>query len=243
MYRRRCLPFAIILLVTLLAACRGGGDDGAPSADATPTPITAEDVLSSARDAWSETQSAHFTLAVEGEAFLDSDETIKLRSAEGDILRPDSVQATASIDVSVLVVDISLVAIGGEIYMTNFVSGRWERAPSDFSYDPSVLFSDSDGIGPILTELDDPALGANEQIEGRETRVVTGTVDAETVEEITSGAIQGEDIPVTLWIGVEDSFIYRVVLTEPEGVREIPATWTLTLSNHNAPVTIEPPPV
>jgi lipoprotein LprG len=237
--RQRCSLLVLLLVPTLLLGCMGGGDDDGDNGDAR----SAEQVLEAAREQWANTESAHFTLEVEGEAYLDADETIRLRSAEGDILRPDSMEASARIDVSVLVVDISLVAVGGEIYMTNFVSGRWERAPGDFRYDPSILFSDTDGIGPVLTELQDPQLGGTEQIDGQQTRMITGTVVADTVSEITAGAIQGESIPVTVWIGSEDNLIYRVVLTEPEGVREVPATWTLSLSNHNAPVTIEPPAV
>ena len=72
---------------------------------------------------------------------------------------------------------------------------------------------------------------------------MTGTVGAERVEEVTAGAIEGESIAVTLWIGVEDAKLLRIVLTEPEGVRESPATWTLNLTEHNKEVEIEPPEV
>jgi lipoprotein LprG len=240
MYRLRlCAISFLVLLPLMTTACRNG-DDGESGSN---EDVTAESLLAGAREQWADTETAHFVLDVEGEAFLDSAQTIRLRSAEGDIARPDSMQASARIDVSVLVVDISLVAVGGDIYMTNFVSGRWERAPGDFRYDPSILFSDTEGIGPILTELQNPELGATEQIDGQETRIVTGTVDAATVQNITAGAIQGESIPVSVWIATDEHTIHRVVLTEPEGVREVPATWTLNLSNHNAPVTIEPPAV
>lgn len=235
--------FGILLaLFTLLAGtmvgCQRGDDNGSDDSAA-----TAEDVLAAARTQWDDTETAQFTLAVDGEAFLDNDRTIRLRSAEGDILRPDSVSASASISVMLLTVDMSLIAVGGDMYMTNFVSGRWERAPDDFSYDPSILFSDSVGIGPILSGLQGPSLDGTERVRNSDTRKVTGTVNQDAVDDITAGAIQGESIPVTVWIGSDDNRIYRVTLTEPEGVSAEPATWTLDLSDHDEPVTIEPPPV
>jgi hypothetical protein len=233
----------VALLLTALVAgvftgCLGDQDDD--SRDATPT---ADAVLRDARQQWDDTETAHFALAVEGEAYLDSEQSIRLRSAEGEILRPDSVRASARISVMLLTLDMSMIAVGGEMYMTNFVSGRWERAPDDFSYDPSILFSDTSGIGPVITSLENPVVSGNERIGGNDTRLVSGTVDAATVRDITAGAIQGENIQVTMWIGVETNDIYRVTLSEPEGVRDEPATWTLELSEHNAPVTIEPPQV
>jgi hypothetical protein len=72
---------------------------------------------------------------------------------------------------------------------------------------------------------------------------VTGTVAADRVEEITAGTIGGEEIDVTLWIGVEDAKLLRVVLTEPEGVRESPATWTLNLTDHGENVEIDAPAI
>jgi lipoprotein LprG len=233
----------LFLLVFTTAACMGDDDNGDDD-DAAASPagdLTPEQVLQNGRNAWDETESAHFTLDVDGAASFDEDETIKLVSAEGDIKRPGSVKATAAVDAQISVIDISLVAVDGEIFITNLLSGNWERAPEDFSYDPSVLFSDTDGIGPIMTDLQNAELDGTEDVNGRSAHKVTGTVAADRVEEITAGTIGGEEIDVTLWIGVEDAKLLRVVLTEPEGVRESPATWTLNLTDHGENVEIDAP--
>jgi lipoprotein LprG len=235
----------LVLLVTTTAACMGDNDDGDDN-DAAASPaaeVTPEQVLEDASAAWAETESAHFVLEVDGDAYLDEDETIKLVSAEGDIKRPGSVKANATVDAQISVLDISLVAVDGEIFITNLLSGNWEEAPEDFSYDPSMLFSDTDGIGPIMTDLENPELDGTEDVNGQSAHRVTGTVAANRVAEITAGTIAGEDIDVTLWIGVEDAKLLRVVLTEPEGVRESPATWTLNLTDHGKDVEIEAPVV
>lgn len=256
MRRHWYLSLVVALFASLaLSSCLNGDDDeiddeantpasttasAAPSP--TPTPVTAESVLESASAQWTDTESARFTLGVEGNAWLDDDESIRLVSAEGNIARPNSVKGSATINVAIIgEVDISIIAIGEDSYITNFVSGNWEEAPEDFSYNPAILFDDEDGIGPILTELESPELEGEETVDGRETRRVTGTVSAETVDEITAGSIQGEDIDVILWIDAETDELVQVELTEPEGVRENPATWTLQMSDHNAPVEIEPP--
>jgi hypothetical protein len=241
---------SLVLLLTLLAsvACMGDddddeADDGAGGAGTTPTPITAQSVLTAASQRWTELNSAHFVLSVEGDAFLDDDETLKLRSAEGDVQRPDSASATAKIEAMAIVVDVSLIGVGGTIYMTNLISGKWEEAPSDFSYDPSVLFDDTDGIGAVLAGLQNAQLDGEESVDGKTAFKVTGTADSGAVAEITAGAIQGEAIDVTVWIGKNPTDILKVTLTEPDGIREVPATWTLELTRHNEGVTIEAPEI
>ncbi len=237
----------LVLVVFSTSACMGdddSDDDAGNGASASPdTELTAEDILVAASETWADTSSAHFTLEIDGDAYLDSDESIRLISADGDIKRPGSVIAKASVDAEITVVEISLAAVDGEIFITNLLSGNWERAPEDFSYDPSVLFSDTDGIGPIMTDLQDPKLEGTEEVNGVSAHKITGTVTADRVEDITAGTIEGEAIEVTLWTGVEDAKLLRVVLTEPEGVRESPATWTLDMTEHNKEIEIEAPVV
>ncbi|HEX5165703.1 MAG TPA: LppX_LprAFG lipoprotein, partial [Thermomicrobiales bacterium] len=230
MPRRRITLILLVLLMSMSVACMGDDDDDNNAASPTSN-VTAADVLASARDTWDTTESAHFTLKVDGDAYLDDDETIKLVSAEGDIKRPGSVKAQASVDAQISVVDISLVAVDGEIFITNLLSGNWEKAPDDFSYDPSILFSDTDGIGPIMTDLQDPKLDGTEDVNGESAYKITGTVGADRVSAITAGTIAGDAIEVTLWTAVDDAKLLRVVLTEPKGVREAPATWNLDLTD------------
>lgn len=244
MPRRSVALILLFLVVFTTGACMGDDDDDGDGSESTPVAdVTAEEVLQAGSDAWAETQSAHFVLEIDGDAYLDDDETIKLVSGEGDIKRPGSVAAQAKVDAEISVIDISMVAVDGEIFITNLLSGAWERAPDDFSYDPSVLFSDTDGIGPIMTDLQNPELEGTEDVNGQSAYRVSGTVAAERVEDITAGTIAGDEIEVTLWTSVEDAKLLRVVLTEPEGVRESPATWNLTLSEHNKEIEIEAPPV
>ncbi|MEX2314243.1 MAG: LppX_LprAFG lipoprotein [Thermomicrobiales bacterium] len=246
---QRFVSFILLFLLAFgVAACLGDDDDSdddnenGDSGASPVTEMTAEETLEAARETWAATNSAHFTLEVEGDAFLDDDEQIRLVSAEGDIKRPGSVRASAQVDAQISVIDISLVAVDGEIFITNLLSGNWENAPDDFTYDPSVMFSDTDGIGPIMTDLQNPELDGTEDVDGQQARKVTGVVAADRVADITAGSIQGEEIKVTLWTAVEGARLLRVVLTEPDGVRDSPATWTLGLTDHDKEIEIDAPP-
>ncbi len=244
MHPFRLLCLLMIAMLVLVAGCRNGDDepDDASSAGASPTVLTAESVLAAAGDRWSSTDSAHFKLAVDGDAYIDTAESIKLLGAEGDIERPNAVKADAKVDIQITQANVSLIAIGDEAWMTNFISGNWEPAPADFSYNPSILFDDEDGIQPILAGLESPELLEAESVDGRDARKVTGTVSEDTVDRITSGSIQGDAIDVTLWVDSETNDLIRVSLKEPEGVREKPVEWTLDLSKQGEAVDIQPPP-
>ncbi len=240
MHRIRFLSLVTLGLLLVAGGCRNG--DGKNGDGTPPTALTAQSVLASAGDRWASTDSAHFKLAVDGDAFIDNAESIKLMSAEGDIKRPNAVKADAKVDIQITQANISLIAIGDQAWMTNFISGKWEPAPADFSYNPSILFDDQNGIKPILSSLQSPELGGSESVNGRDARKVTGTVDEQTVNQITSGSIQGDAIGVTLWVDAATNDLLRVSLKEPQGVREKPVEWTLDLSKQGEAVDIQPPP-
>jgi hypothetical protein len=245
MRRHWILALTLVIVLTFLAAgCRDDKKDekaASPAASPSPTEVTAESVLQQAADQWTQTTSAHFVLTVDGNAYIDEAQSIRLISAEGDIKRPDSVKATAKIDATVAQANVSLIFIGDQAWMTNLITGTWDKAPADFSYNPAVLFSDTEGIGPILTKLQNPTLDGTESIDGKSARKVTGAVDSATVQKITAGSIQGQTIDVSVWVGKDDGKILQVQLTEPQIEGREPATWTLKLTKHNESVEIAPP--
>jgi lipoprotein LprG len=240
----RYLPVAVLLVLAIaFTGCGSKKKHSTPGASpaTSASPVTAESVLSSASQRWSKTQSAHFVLTIDGKAYLDSAQTLALRDAEGDLARPDSVQARAKIAASLATLDIQLVAIGPDMYITNFISGNWEKAPNDFGYNPAVLFSDTDGIGAVLTQLKTPKLEKDDSVDGTDAHVVSGTVDAATINKMTAGAITADNIAVKIWIAKDTSDILKVVITPPASADNQAGTWTLLVTDHNKPVTIESP--
>ena len=75
----RYLPVAILLVIALaFTGCGSKKKAKTPEASgAEASPVTAQSVLSDASARWSQTQSAHFNLTIDGKAYLDSDQTLR----------------------------------------------------------------------------------------------------------------------------------------------------------------------
>lgn len=228
---------AILLIMTLvLAGCDAFGDDDDSAED-----ISAEEAIDRAVERWDTTESAHFELEIEGTTYLDDDENIQLSSAEGDLVRPDSVEATAQINVGMVNLDVSLIFIGEEAFMTDFLTGSWGPAPGDFSYNPALLLSQTEGLGPVLQSLQDPQIEGTEDVDGDQAYHLTGTVTGDQIDQLTAGAITGDEIGVDIWFKTETYEVLRLDLAEPGGGEDEPTTWIIHLSDHDEPVTIERP--
>lgn len=235
--------FLIGMLLTITtAACVSGDDEPEPTPTATEVPIEGQDpatIISRAVAAWDATDTAHFVLEIDGATYLDDDEQIELAGAEGDLSRPQAVEALASIAISLVTLDVSLIFIGEDAYMTDFLTGDWGPAPDDFSYNPALLLSKTEGLGPVLEALENPEVVGREQVAGTDTVHLTGTVDQALIDDMTAGAITGDVIGVDIWFDAETLDVVRINLAEPDDG----TAWIITLSNHNAPVEIEAPDV
>lgn len=238
------LILTAILMTSIAAACNplDEDDDAGPTASPTDVPIEAQDpdtIIDRAVTRWDQTETAHFVLEIDGATYLDDEEQIELAGAEGDLLRPRSVEAVASIAISLVTLDVSLIFIGDEAYMTDFLTGNWGPAPDDFTYNPALLLSQTDGLGPVLQALEDPEVVGRQTVAGTDTVHLRGTVEQDLIDDMTSGAIQGDQIDVDIWFDAETLDVVKIDLAEPEDG----TTWMITLSDHNEPVSIEAPDV
>lgn len=230
------------LMAPILASCISGDDE--PEITPTPTTVPIEEqdpatIIENAVARWDATETAHFVLEIDGATYLDDAETIELAGAEGDISRPQSVEALASVAISLVTLDVSLIFIGDDAYMTDFLTGDWGPAPDDFTYNPALLLSQEEGLGPVLEALSNPEVVGREQVNGTDTVHMQGTVEQELIDDMTAGAITGDEIGVDIWFDAETLDVMRINLAEPdEGT-----TWIISLSDHNDPVTIEAPDV
>lgn len=232
---------ALVLVASLLGLlptpAAGQEAAGTPSA----TPI-ANQILARASQRLAVTETVHFALKIDGETFIDDGGTIQLLEAEGDLLRPDRVRTTFRAKVLVPTITIELITVGEQSWTTNIITGDWEPAPPEFSYRPTILFDDQQGIGPVMGRVSEARQEEDEEIDGREAYHVSALVDRAIIEPITAGTMTGSPVAVDLWVDRETDDLLRIRLTEPpsEG-RDNPATWTLDLSDHGDPVAIEPP--
>ncbi len=238
-FQRAIAICSVIIGVFALAGCGGTKKQ---SAVASPTPLTAQAVLNDASNRFDQLNSFHFVLQIDGTVALDSAGTFKFHGATGDLLRPNSAQAKADVTFLGANLSINLVSVGSEQYMTNPITGSWEKAPSDLGYDPAVLFDKNQGISHILTNLQNPTIAGSETVNGKDAYHITASVNKQDAQQIAGGALQSATLNVDLWVDKQTDDILKLVLHDSKSTGGNPATtWTLLLTKQNEPVTITKP--
>lgn len=247
------LLLGVVLVVVVLVAAGvigfvvlGDDDDDEGSSGSAPTPVVstgaggseAEQVLQRASDAAAQVSSFHFILTHEnGTTPLPLN--LELESAEGDILVPGSMQAEADAEALGVNVSVEVIGIDDRTWVTNPFTRDWQELPDtnirDFA-DPASL------VESVLPAITDAQLAEGEEIDGVDTRLVTGNIDSGALQESLGIAEPGHNVMVEAWIGVDDSLPRRVRLSGPLSdaendnvVREV------ELSRYNQPVEIMPP--
>lgn len=202
-----------------------------------------DDVLTDAAERLQETEAMEFTMELEGTTYVDDAETIQLLGAEGVMQRPDRVDVTFTATVlGRQQISIRMINVGDEAWITDIVTGRWVPSPPEFGYNPSILYDDEHGLGPVIERMDDPEIVGSEEIDGRDAWHITATADGEIMQVMTSNTMRGSVQTLDIWVDKETNDVLRIRISEPtDEDLEDPATWTLTLSEHDKDVNIEQP--
>ncbi len=243
----RLLCMLAVMLLTLGASV--GSLAVAASSQSSATPAAADSeaqpLLLRASDRLSETTTVRFNLEVDGDTYIDDGQDIRLVSAQGALSRPASVDVEFQVELlGSQTVSIRMISIGEDSWTTDLLTGQWAPSPEEFGYNPTVLFDNQDGLGPVAGRLVDPVVEGREEIASREAWKVVGTVSDEVIEPLTSGTIKGDEIIISLWLDVETGDILRLGVAEPEDAPKTnPATWTMTLTGHNSDLTIQRPDI
>jgi hypothetical protein len=203
---------------------------------------TAAELVDRAASSLDTLKSVHFLLVIEGgPAFLDAGRTLNLRQAEGDILRPDRAQAVAKVAVTGFVLNVRFINIGAEGYMTNPLSGRWEAAPAGLGYNATYLFDQQQGVAAIIRQIEGITRAGEQRVDEVAAYHLIGEIRTDKLLVLTGGVLPGERVKADLWVAKEGGIVRQIRLTEI-GAAKAPMTWTLALSRHDQPVSIEPPP-
>lgn len=213
-----------------------------------PVAVFAEDpdvetILSDASARLDETETMSFSMELEGTTYVDEAKTIQLLGAEGVMQRPDKVDVVfTALVLRTQQISIRMITIGEEAWITDIVTGKWVPSPPEFGYNPAVLYDEVDGLGPVMSRMGDPKLEGSDEIDGHDAWHITGSVDGEITQKMTSGTMRGSHQGLELWIDEENNDMLRIRIAEPtDEDLEDPATWTLTLSDHGKDVKIERP--
>ncbi len=231
MTRSRALAVAGVVSVLVLGC---GGSSGLidPSIDT---------VLERSSQAMAEVDTARFTIEKSGAAVhIDEEDLIEFNAADGRYSAPASADALVKVRAFGLATEVGAVAMDGDLWITNPLTGQWEPAPADFTFDPTVLFDDSVGWSNLLSEgLENAELVADE-VDSSGRYQVNGTVGAERVGVLTGGLVT-EASDIAIFIDGTSGTIDEVGFSVGDGQDE--SRWRLFLSDYGVDVTVTRPPV
>ncbi len=217
------------LLVLLLGACGGDSADG-----------DARAIVQDAAGAMGEITTVHFVLDLE-DSTIEMIPGLQVTRVEGDVVRPDRMQARMEALAFGMLLSVDFRAIGTTQYVTNPVApDQWQTLAS-----PAIagaLLDPRDGVTALLADLTDSRLVGSETLDGRAVWRIAARADNALVADF----LQSEPLPgmtgVEVWIGEADSLVYRVVLTGATAVGDADdARRTIEFADFEAPVEIVAP--
>ena len=228
--KRTTLAFVVVVL----AFAAGCGASPAP----TPTPA---EVAQQAATKMIAVNSFHFVIEVTGQAaYLDANQTMTLKKAEGDLVKPDRARAIAKVSTMGMSSEIGIISIGGQQYATNPLNQKWQEVPPEARWDLDLarLFDADQGI-PAVLQGTTWALGNPEA----DSYVLQSKMPYEQLRALGFGLITSGEVDVQFQIGQSDSYVRRIQIVELASDPEKPTTWGITFSAFDTPVDIQPPPV
>ena len=200
----------LVVAAVVLAAC--GGDSVPPAADS----------LSKAATAMRAVHSMHFDLATNK---LDKyPPGLFLLSAGGDVAQPDKLHATAKALLAGSAIQVQVVTLGSDQFMTDPASGRWQAMPP--SFDVLAAFDPSKGISDILANAKDPQTDGTETVAGTDCYRIKATVAPDSLRALSTEVTATQPLQARLWIGQQDSLLRRDL---PLAFRNSMSVYSLTL--------------
>lgn len=232
---RLFLSFSMMLAL-LIVACQESSPDALP----------AEQVVAKAAARMSELDGFRFAIDRSGgPAFLDPDETISFRRAEGYYVAPDRAQATVRIITPGLVTEVNVISIDETQWQTNIMSTNWQQLPANWGFNPAVLFDPDIGIQSILAaDLSSMQALEPERLEDGPDQalyVVEGDLSGDRIHEMSYGLIGPDQLRARLWIAPDTFELVRAVITEAGSGDAEPTIWQVDFGEFGRVVDINPP--
>jgi len=195
------LPLLALLLCTLLFAACGGGDTAS-------TP-SAQQLLKNAQAAFQKVTAYHFNLVADN---AGAGGFLVVKSADGDTVVPDKLQADADALVLGNVVKVKIISLADKQYVTDPISGKWQ--PTSGLLDPRTLSDSKTGIVAILGLIQNPSAPTDSTVDGKACWSINGKLNAKDIQGITGGGTPADSkVDTTTCIGKSDSLPYQIRIT------------------------------
>ncbi len=234
----------ILLIILLLTGTGCAALNRGPTPTATPN-LPVVEIVNRSSQAMLNVKTLHFTIELTGSLdYLDRPPTTALKYVEGDLLRPDRVQALVKVSNLGVISEIGLISVEGDSYVTNPINQRWEPLPPEWGwyFDPRLPFDEQYGIPAVIPTVPLQKKGM-EEMEGRTVYYLEGVAQGEQITWWTAGLITAGDVPVQVWIDTETFLIHRVHLIELNSDPERPTEWDIRFSDFDQPLDIQVPPL
>ncbi len=230
------IHFSWLILILFVAACREPALPELPPAE----------LVQQSAVRMNELQGFHFIIERDGAAaYVDPDNTLSFRRAEGAYLSPDRSQAVVRVIAPGLITDVAVISVAEVQWQTNVLTGEWEELPPNWGFNPAVLFDETVGLPAILLSdlLDVSLVGVEELEDGPNGRFyhISSQASGERLFEMSGGLIGPEMVDIQLWIAPDSFELIRTIVTESASGDEEPSVWQVDFSEFDTAVTIEPP--
>ena len=149
-------------------------------------------------------------------------------TVEGELLFPRSY------------IEIGMINIGEQAYITNLANGQWEEAAPDSL--PINLGDFGVTLAGIVDEVRSPRLLGQENIDGLDFYHIGGSITSEALKGLVPSAATGFTVELQMWTERETGMLRRALITgQVVATDVVESERQLKLDRINEPVTIEPP--
>jgi lipoprotein LprG len=169
---------------------------------------------------------------------------VPVSRAEGDAHPPD-LQSTVDLKEGGVLLEVEVVDVQGQLYLKSFTGG-WQRlTPQEVAalFDPHELFDSQNGLFTALRETQGPSDSGSQNVGGRTTQVVKGTLAASRVHQLLSPIRSEGSYAATYLIDPSDDTLWRATVSGNLFNASESSTITFNFSRHDQPVTVTPPVV
>ena len=241
---RRTRPHVLLGLLVALVLSIAAGCGPSPTPIPTPTlepPPDPKATLAFAVANLLSLNSAAFTL----EHQIGSTELLPglvMKKATGVVDIPDRLRLMVEAEVTAprTFVEINVIIIGHQAYMTDLFTGQWRMVPPESL--PVNFLNFGQTLASIVKAVTDPALSGVEELEGRQNQRITGLVRSEALASLVPGAAEGLEVKLELFVDREDGLLRRVLITGPVVNGDVSETVRLlSIDDVNVTVDIAPP--